>query len=326
MTDSPIADDYDQYRLLDGEVVEVQKWHGSVAGVTEPGGAYEDKSGVSVSRLTRPTRLHLQCAGDDDSPGGLLEEGDIRKGDWVISNNWAPNTPLQLQRVKGPHGCCQINDASLHADGVPRRHHDDALLDALHLATPAEIREAGIEPPEVGGEGNEQQKKSLRPPHLPVIEIERLLFNLWEWMLQTDMHIHADDKESLEQALYYVSEYLHKTGQKSYLRKCDLVELWQSFDPGGHPSWLEGDAEGEVADDTQPPPTDTRDTDTRTCPRCPGTSFTIIETVSRQRPATLDTTGRMHCGELEGEEVVDRRLRCDACQYEWRREGWEVVG
>ena len=322
MTDSPIADDYDQYRLLDGEVVEVQKWHGSVAGVTEPGGAYEDKSGVSVSRLTRPTRLHLQCAGDDDSPGGLLEEGDIREGDWVI---W--NDPVHEDRL-GPQKVESISDHDKAVVVCKKGRKSWGRLSIYRLATPAELREADIGTKSNQGGSNEQQEGSLRPPHLPVIEIERLLFNLWEWMLQTDMHIHADDKESLEQALYYVSEYLHKTGQKSYLRKCDLVELWQSFDPGGHPSWLEGDAEGEVADDTQPPPTDTRDTDTRgtrTCPRCPGTSFTVIETVSRQRFATLDTTGRMHCGEPDGEEVIDRRLRCDACQYEWRRERWEVI-
>ena len=343
MTDSPIADDYDQYRLLDGEVVKFVTNCCDV--ICEPGNTIiEHLEGgrdiVNGGDLTRPTRLHLQLAGDDDSPGGLLDEGDIREGEWVISNNWAPNTPLQLQRVKGPHGCCQINDASLHADGIPRRHHDDALLDALRLATPAELREAGIEPPEFNGEQPEDDDVDVSDAANRYVATElqiAALRRLREAVEATERDEYARASVRATAAIGLIDDIIDREpstdvddtpsnpfgccddpncggcrdcpdcgasmGHESGLPKCFLCMADHEF----HNCFsLEGN-------------------DTRTCPRCPGKSFTIIETVSRQRSATLDTTGRMHCGEPEGEEVVDRRMRCDCCQYEWRREGWEVI-
>ena len=74
MSGSTIADDYDRYRLLDGEVVEAFGSGPSQTLVIPPGGNRKDDGMVyQTDRLTRPTRLHLQLAGDPNIPGGLLD-------------------------------------------------------------------------------------------------------------------------------------------------------------------------------------------------------------------------------------------------------------
>lgn len=142
MTDSPLAEDYDQYRLLDGEVVEVSDPHHDEESRYVHRRNGESKV-VADSELQTPTRLHLQLAGDD-SPGGLLEEEDIREGDFcwhtafkrlvrITEIRTDSTLPLRFDAVK-PEECFQGGGAK----------------EGLRLATPAELREASITTPENG--------------------------------------------------------------------------------------------------------------------------------------------------------------------------------
>ena len=136
MDGSPIVEDYPQYRLLDGEVVEVMAHYGNIADVKR----LRDKQRIDVSPhyLEKPTRLQLQCAGDDDSPGGLLDEDDIREGDFVVDGTGLVRT-------------VKMYDSRAGEDSLLLERNDQKgrwWKKDVKLATPSELREAGVEPPE----------------------------------------------------------------------------------------------------------------------------------------------------------------------------------
>ena len=143
MEESPIAEDYDRYRLLDGEVVErVDPYFGRATSIVRRPGELET-SPARDENLTRPTRLRLQLAGEPDSPGGLLDEGDIREGDYIYIAMGD-----EIGRVYVRNG----------ADSQILFHHGPGFEifskinhKLVRLATPAELRDAGVGPPDANG-------------------------------------------------------------------------------------------------------------------------------------------------------------------------------